>query len=283
MAANNLDNTKAEVFSTMVQKELLDSMTIAPLIEDVSEMAIEGVNVVSVPKLSSFTTAERAFGAAGVDNTPLTDSVDQIPLSQNPIVKWNYDAADAMQSSINYQLKAAERAASAHVRNSNSKLIAGMIAASNFSAGLAGGDITEDAILAMRAHLLKNEGDINLMTLLIPVDQETAMLKIPNFIRSDYRGLGAPIVTGQIGTVYGVKVVITNSSALPSDQAIMVEKTGYAYAVQRQAKYAEQPNLDYGTDGVKAVVDTTWGHGPLQVEEGLVPVAGQSALIATMK
>jgi len=283
MAANNLAQTKAELFSSLVQKELLDAISLAPLVEDLSSMAVKGVNVVSVPKLTSFTVSERGFGDAGADNAPLVDSVDQIPLSQNPIVKWNYDAADAMQSSINYQIKAAERAATAHIRNSNSKLIVGMIAASNFSAGLVGADITEDAILAMRSHILKNEGDLSKTALIVPVDQEEAMLKIPNFIRNDYRGLGTPIVDGQIGTVYGVKVVITNATSMPVDEAIMVEMSGYGYAVQREAKYGEQPNLDYGTEGVKAVVDTTWGHGPLQVNEGYAAAASKSALIATMK
>lgn len=283
MAANNLANTKAEIFSALVQKEITDSISLAPLIEDLSELAVKGVNIVSVPKLSSFTVSERAFGAAGADNAPLTDEVDQILLNQNPLVKWNFDAADAMQSSIAFQMKAAERASSAHLRNSNAKIIAGMISVAGLSVNAAvPADITEDDFLEMRKYILDNEGDLAQTTCIIGTDMEKVMLQIPNFIRADYKGQGAPIVTGTLGTLYGVNVFVTTDKTFPTQQAIMVEKSGYGYAVQRAAKYAEQPNLDYGTDGVKAVVDMTWGHGGLQLGEGTA-ASGKSALVAKLR
>ena len=82
MAANNLTNTKAELISSLVQRELINSAILVPFMEDLSSMAMKGYNSISIPKLSNFTVADRAFGAAGADNAALTDSKDTIDLDE---------------------------------------------------------------------------------------------------------------------------------------------------------------------------------------------------------
>jgi len=271
MAAQNLTATKGELISSFVQKELLDSMALAPFCEDLSSMAIKGYDTVKVPKLSSFTVQDRAFGATASDNAPLTDSVDTIALNQNKICKWNFDAADAMQSSTDFQVKSAERAATAHGREMNKQIIAMWKAAAGLSvnAGVSA-DITIAAILDMREFIIVNEGDLNNTVLVIAPDQEKVMLKLPEFSRYDYNGqTNNPLVNGVIGRVYGVNVVVSNEGTFGTQQAYMVEKSGSAIAIQRAAKYGEQPNIDYGVDGVKAAIDMTFGMGPLQATAGV--------------
>lgn len=265
MTANNLVNTKAELISSLVQGELINSAPLTNYMRDLSSLATKGFSSISVPKLSSFTVNDRAMGAEGVDNAPLTDDKDTIALDKNKIVKWNYDAADAMQSSINYQTESATRAGTAHGRDINSQIaalwatIAGLDLAST-------ADITAGNILDMIEYLELNDADMSLTTLVIGPGQKKAMLLLPEFSRYEYRGNGpAPVVNGVIGEAYGVPVAVNN--AIPVGQAFMVNEEGSAIAIQRQAKYGEQPNLDYGTDGVKAVVDITYGIGGLQLGE----------------
>lgn len=279
MAANNLTNTKAELISSLVQRELTNSAILIPFMEDLSSMAMKGFNSISIPKLSSFTVADRAFGAAGADNAALTDAKDTINLDQNKIVKWNYDAADAMQSSIDYQTKAAERASSAHGRSIN----AAIVALWDTIAGLdlaSVADVTAADILAMRKNMLDNNADMAKVSIVISTDQEAVMLGLPEFSQYQYRGDGAaPVTTGVIGRVYGIPVYV--NTAVPAGQVFMVEQTGSAIAFQRGAKYAEESNLDYGTDGKKAVVDTTYGLGGLQIAEGTA-AAGKSPFICKL-
>lgn len=284
MAAQNATATKAELISGLVQKELLDSVSLAGLVTDLSHMAMDGYESVSVPKMSSFTVQDRGFGATAADNAPLTDDKDVIALDKNKIVKWNYDAADAKQSAINWQIESAKRAATAHGREVNKLLLAEFNAVAGLSVNAAvPADITASAILDMREFIMKNEGDLAMTTLVIAPDQEKVMLTLPEFSRYDYNGQSnSPLINGVIGRVYGINVVVSNDSTFPSQQGYMVEKSSMAIAIQRAAKYGEQPNIDYGVDGVKAAVDMTFGLGALQKGENGVAV-GETPLLAKLR
>jgi len=281
MSANNLTETKSELIGSLVQRELINAASLTPFLEDLSSLAVKGVSSISIPKLSSFTVQDRGFGSTATDNTPLTDSKDTINLSNNKIVKWGYDAADAMQSSIDYQIKAAERASSAHGRNINSEIVSlwEAVAGLNINGGTPA-DITAENILTFRKFLMDNGADMSLVNFIVGTDSEKVLLGLPEFSRYDVRGGGAaPIVNGTIGSVYGIPVIVNTS--IKDGQAFMVEKSGSAIAIQRAAKYGEQSDLDYGTDGKKAVVDMTYGLGGLQLGEAGV-ASTESPLICKL-
>tara|TARA_R110001632_G_scaffold52197_4_gene129717 strand:+ start:3969 stop:4826 length:858 start_codon:yes stop_codon:yes gene_type:complete len=265
MAANNAVATKAELISGMVQKELTESASLLGLITDLSPLATKGYDSISIPKMSQFTTQDRAFGQKAVENAPLVDSKDTLPLDKNKIVIWGYDDADAMQSSINWQIESAKRASTAHGRTINGDVVAGLIAGTGLNLASVV-DITSDNILDMRKFLIQNFADMTNAVFLVAADQEKAMLLLPEFSRYDYNGKGA-FIDGIIGHVYGVPVVI--NQYVPAGQAIMFEKSGFAFAFQKAPKYGEQPELDYGTDGKKAVVDCLYGVAPMQTGEGV--------------
>lgn len=285
MAAQNLANTKAEIFGSIVQKELKENAPLLGIVSDFSNLAGKGVSSISIPKMTSFTVQSRAFGAAASENGALVDSVDTILLDQNKIVLWGYDEHDAMQSSINYQMVAAERAATAHARDVNSAIVTGLAAVAGHSEG-ALADISVDNILNMRQFLFQNFADMNNVALVIAADQEKAMLKLPEFSRYDYRGGVAPIVSGTIGSVYGIPVIL--SQAVPLGEAFMCEKNGFAISFQMSPKYAENTALKYGTGGKEAAVDQLYGVGGLQLGEGLLidnttaMTAGKSPLVAKL-
>lgn len=280
MAANNLVNTKQDLISAFVQKELKENASLLPLISDLSSLAIKGAKSVSVPKLSSFTVNDRAFGVAGTESAPLIDAVDTINLDKNKYIKVGYDAADAIQSTIDYQMLIMQKQASAHGRQINIDIVTTL-------ANIAGldlasvADITVDDILDMREYMFKSFADMTKVYLLIAADQEKAMLKLPEFSRYDYRGNGtAPVVNGMIGTVYGVPVVVNQT--VPAGQAFMFEANGIALAFQRTPAVAEESDLDYGTQGKKIVADCLYGVGGLQLGENGA-AAGKSPLVAKLK
>lgn len=277
MAAQNLVNTKADIIAALVQRELLERASLTPFMTDLSSLAVKGAKSIEVPKLSSFTVQDRAFGAAASENAALTDSTDIINLDKNKIVLFGYDAADEMQSSIDYMAAAIQRASAAHGRQINSDVLTSWTATAGLSVnGVTPADITVDAILDMREFLISNFADMTKSYLVIAADQEKAMLKLPEFSRYDYRGVaGSPVVNGMIGSVYGVPVVINQQVA--AQQAFMVNTEGSAYAFQRQPAVAEETDLTYGTSGRKVAVDVLYGVGGLQL------VAGSSELIAKLK
>lgn len=282
MAAQNLTNTKQDLIAEFVQRELLESASLLSCLSNLSGLAVKGSKSISIPKLSSFTVQDRAFGAAASENTALTDTVDVINLDKNKIVLFGYDAADEVQSTINYMAEAIKRAAAAHGRQVNADILAAWTSVAGLSVnGGIPADITIDAILNMREFLISNFADMTKAKLVIGADQEKAMLKLPEFSRYDYRGNGAsPIVNGMIGSVYGVPVIINQQ--VGSQQAFMVEESGSGFAFQRSPAVGEESALEYGVMGKKVAVDQLYGVGGLQLGEGSA-AAGKSPLIAKLK
>lgn len=282
MAAQVLTNTKQALIAALVQKELKEKASLLPFLSDLSSLAIKGAKSISIPKLSSFTVQNRSFGAAASENAALTDSVDTINLDKNKIVLFGYDSHDAQQSTIDYMIQAVGRASAAHGRQVNSDILAAWNSVASLSVnGAVAADIDIDAILDMREHMLKSFVDMSTVALVLSADQEKAMLKLPEFSRYDYRGVGpSPIINGTIGSVYGMPVIINQQ--VGAQQAYMVAKEGSAIAFQMAPAVAEQPEVSYGTGGMKVAVDQLYGVGGLQLGENGA-ASGKSPLIAKLK
>ena len=281
MAAQNLVNTKQDLIAALVQRELKESASLLSCLGDYSNLAVKGAKRVSIPQYSSFTVQDRAFGAAASENSPLTDSVDDIDLDKNKIVLFGYDAADAIQSTTDYLATAIQRASSAHGRQINDDIITEWEAVADLSVnGGTPADITVDDILDMREKLISNFANMSTVKMVIAADQEKAMLKLPEFSRYDYRGNGAsPIINGMIGSVYGVPVILNQQ--LKAQQAFMVAPEGSGFAFQRSPAVGQDDDLRYGTMGKQVAVDCLYGLGGLQIAAGDA-AAGKTSLIAKL-
>lgn len=270
--------TKAEIVSTMVQKELSFKATLLSRVLDVSMFAVKGAKTISFPKFTNqFAVQKRASANPGTKQK-LQFDLDTLALSEDAYIQWLIDSSDAIQSSVDVQQAYISRVAGAHGRGIDLDIIAALIASAGLDLG-ADTVITEDHILSMRKYLLDSFCETSNMTLLVSTTQEKAMLKIPNFVlASSYGGAGA-IASGVIGKVYGVEVMV--HGGLAAGDAIMFDKEAVAVGFQKGAKYAEQPDIDYGTDALKCAVDQLYGIKALQT--GLNGAAtDKSPLIAKM-
>jgi len=281
MAANVLTAAKQDLIGALVQRELLESASLINLCTDYSNLAVKGSKSVSIPKLSSFTVGDRAFGAQGTESAALTVGVDTINLDKNKYLLFGYDSADSMQATIEYKMMAIQRAAAAHGRQINSDIITEIEAVAGLSVNAAvPADITIDDILDMREFLIENFANMASAKFVIAADQEKVLLGLPEFSRYDYRGNGpSPIVNGAIGSVYGVPVVINQQ--LKAQQAFMVAPEGMGFAFQRAPAVGEDTDLRYGVSGMQVAVDCTYGLNGLQVGEGTA-AAGKSPLVAIL-
>ena len=281
MAANVLTLAKQDLIGALVQRELLESASLINLCTDYSSLAVKGSKSVSIPKLTSFTVGDRAFGAQGTESAALAVDVDTINLDKNKYLLFGYDSADSMQSTIEYKMMAIQRAASAHGRQINSDIITEIEAVAGLSVNAAvPANITASDILDMREFLIENFANMASAKFVIAADQEKVLLGLPEFSRYDYRGNGpSPLVNGAIGSVYGVPVVINQQ--LKAQQAFMVAPEGMGFAFQRAPAVGEDTDLRYGVDGVQVAVDCTYGLNGLQIGEGTA-AAGKSPLVAIL-
>jgi len=282
MAAQDLINTKQDVISAIVQRELTESASLIQNCRDLSSLAVKGVKQIELPKLSQFTVQDRAFGAAASENAALTDSTDVVALDKNKIVLFGYDAKSDVQSTVAYLTEAIRRASTAHGRQINDDILAewDTVAGLNLNGG-APADITVDDILDMREFLMVNFADMGGAKLVIAADQEKAILKLDEFRRFDYRGDGtAPVVNGVIGSVYGIPVQLNQQ--IGAQQAYMVHAEGCGFAFQSAPSVAQDDDLTYGTGGKQVAVDVLYGIGGLQLGEGTA-AASTSPFIAKLK
>jgi hypothetical protein len=267
--------TKQEVIAAIVQKELKFAAKLAGYVTDVSQFAQKGMNQVSFPKLTSFTVQKRATGVAG-DIQALTATKDTLALDQRAYVSWLVDANDAIQSTLDWDLESARRAAAAHGRQVDLDLIVALQAAAGLDVGAA--PITRDFILNGRAFIKKNDGDLNQVVLVVSPEQEKEMHKISEFSQAQIYG-NAVIPSGVIGSVYGMPVITHNG--LADGEALMFEKSGCALAFQKAPAMDEQKAIAYGTGSKLVVLDQLYGIRALQLgEKGLLGT--QSPLIVKM-
>jgi len=264
--------TKQDLIAAIVQKELQFKAKLLSYVTDVSQFCVPGAKSIAFPKLTSFTVIDRASAAAG-DASVLTASTDVLDLEWNAYVAWIIDSSDEIQSAIPAQLEFARRAASAHGRFVDEKIIAELETVG--VATTTAGDISRDIVLEMRKALLKRNADLDQAALVISPDQEEFMLKVAQFTEAQIYG-SSNVPSGMIGSVYGVPVVVHNG--LGVQQYFMFEKNGLAVGFQKAPAMSEQMANEYGTAAKRVAMDQLFGVQGLEIAQAGVG-AGLSALV----
>lgn len=263
--------TKQDLVAALVQKELKFATKFLPYVSDVSAYAIKGAKTISFPRLTSFTVIDRASGVQG-DASQLTAAVDTLALDYNAYVAWIIDSMDSIQSNINAELEFASRAARAHARYVDEKIVSQL--ESEAEATATAGDLTRDIVLEMQEKLLEQNADPNMLALSISPAQRSVVLKISEFTQAQVYG-NAVIPSGQIGDLYGVPVFVSN--ALGAQQYFMFEKSGVAIGFQAGPSMSEQMANEFGSQSKRVAMDQLFGVKLLQIGvEGAA--VGKSAL-----
>jgi N4-gp56 family major capsid protein len=264
--------TKNDLITSLVQKELKFRAKLLASVTDLSSYAGKGMKSISFPKLSSFTVENRASAVPGTIQA-LSATTDKLDLNLNAYVSWLIDSSDEIQSSMDVQIENALRAASAHGRYVDEQIIAVLEAGAGLDVGTA--PLTADLILDAREQLLKSFADPAACVMLIGPDQEKAMLKIAEFVRADYYG-SSNIPSGQIGTVYGMPVMV--HQGVGAGKGYWYSKDAVGIAFQKAPSMAEQSEIAYGTNAKRVAIDQLFGVKALQTGE-LGAASGKSPLI----
>lgn len=267
-----LATTKQDLVAAMVQRELAAQAKLMRTVTDVSTFAVKGAKSISFPKLTSFTITNRASGAQG-DASQLTAAVDKLDLDQNAYCAWIIDSFDLAQTTIEAELAFAQRAASAHGRYVDSRIVATLEAAGVATATV--GAITRDIVLEMREALLTRNANLNALKLVLGVDSESDMLKISQFTEAQIYG-SSNVPAGVIGSVYGVEVIVSN--LVGANTYYMYESEGIAIGFQRSPQMSEQSANEFGTGAKRVAMDQLFGTKGLQLGVNGVGAA-ESALI----
>jgi hypothetical protein len=264
--ANEIDDTslsatKMELISEIAQRALISNSALLASARDVSAFAGKGMSQISFPKNTSlFAVEKRATGVAGV-NQDLVFGKDTMDLDQRAHIQWVVDSDDEIESRLDVQAELIERASKEHARQIDVDLIAEMEAGA-IATTTAGAAITQDIVLEMRKVLLTNKADANMLWLAVNPANESNLLKIDPFVSAEKYGSSA-IPSGVLGTLYGVKVVMTPE--LDDDEYFMYASEGLAIGFQRQPMFDEAPKPEFGPGAKLQVLAQKYGVQALQL------------------
>lgn len=269
-----LQATKAEIVSSLVQRELISASVLAPTVNDVSMFAIKGAETLSFPRAGSFTAENRASGAAASQQA-LTFGKDTMTLGHRATVSWLIDSMDALESVVDVEAEYIKRAAAAHGLYLDTAILAELATVAVETTTVATA-ITDAIILEMRKLLLQRKAQRNNLVLVLGAAQEATMLAINKFVTADNIGNGNAISSGVMGTIYGVPVVI--STELADTDWFMYEKSAIALGFQRGPMLDERKAPEYGAGSVLKVLDQKFGVKGTQIAQQGV-ASGKSALV----
>lgn len=268
-------NTKQDLIASLVQRELKFRAKLPQQFTDVSIFAVEGSKSISFPKLTSFTVQDRSEGQAG-DAQTLTSTLDQLDLNINAYVAWIVDAMTKKQANIDVELEFARRAASAHARYVDEKIIAVMRSgAYSFQNVGADSDVSYANILDMFEKYMSNDGLQEEGAWYMSVAQHTNAMNLTELKQLDT--FGEPVVrNGVIQQLMGMPVIIHNG--LADKELFLAGKESIAYGFQSAPAMDEQKANEYGVGSMRVAVDQLFGVKALQTGEKSA-AAGKSPLI----
>ena len=270
-----IGGTKQALIASLVQKELAFRAKLTPFFTDLSTLAVPGALSIAVPKLSSFSVVDRAEGVYG-DASQLTSSNDVLSLDKNAYVSWIIDSMTAVQSNIPAQLEFARRAAASQARYVDEQIISEIRSVSHAFINVGtDADVSYANILTMIKELEENDAAMEDCVWLVSPQQKQAVFALAEF-KNQYQFGQATLPSGVIGTIMGCPVVLHNG--LAGKEMFLAEKSGLAYAFQKNASYGEQAEIGYGVGAMKAAIDQLFGVKGMQLgQKGAA--SGKSPLI----
>lgn len=250
-----MTGTVGEKISAMAQAVLREEAVLASLFRDVSEFAVKGVDKISFPAVGKFTVSNRAHGATVERQAPAV-TVDSLDLDQLATIKYGIDGASAIQSTLNWKVECAKLAAEDHVEYFESKIL-DAIEAAGTETDTSSAEFTPEIAVEMRKKYLNNKGKIKNAVWIISTESEADILANPEVYKADT--YGAPLIQdGNLKSLYGIPVVVR---ILAAGKYYLVSKDAVVFGFQMAPAYAEQPDLNYGTQGVLCVMDQLFGCG----------------------
>ena len=232
--------TSIDVGSAILQIELTQNSVLLNTVSDYTSWVLPGANTVKVPRAGSFTAGDKVENTAS-EFQSLTFATDDIELSiHKHIVAEIEDLAQA-QSAVDVEGEYIRRMAAGMVRAIESSVAGVLVKAANEIqlSGTSNLLITKADILGARKLLDDANCPSNDRFLACPPEQEKAMLLIDSFVDASQYGSNRPVMNGELGEIFGMKVIKSTSFASDTE-AVVYHRSHVAFARQIAPKFEKQ-------------------------------------------
>ncbi|MCK5605125.1 hypothetical protein KAR91_24760 [Candidatus Pacearchaeota archaeon] len=244
--------TEDTLINSIVQSELLNKAKLRATIRDESSKAGKGIKQIDLPKFTtSFSgpTTQNADPQVMVDFQSPVFGVDSLLLDQWKNLAYQVSDRVSVQSKVALEAELAKSAGAAMGNWVDDQIIVELKLASaagpdhlldinGADATNLGTAITLGAITKSRMLLNKQNADMDNRYLVISPDQEKVIIDLDNFTHADKYGSREALLNGEVGRIYGFRVIVHN--ALGVNEALAYQKDCCAMAVQKEVKYESQ-------------------------------------------
>lgn len=271
------DAMKQTIVANMLQRQLIAKSVLAGTIRNVSEFAVDGVDEIEFPRTNNFSVVKKTSGTA-VEAAALTYGTDKLLLDQHAVIQWLLEKKANKQSAINLEAANLLNATLAHAKgvdvDIHAALIAGVsasgpdhiIAFANASS-LGRADIVE----GMKLLDLQEMPDENRFLAVNPTEH-AALLNITDFVDVSKYGSTAPVMNGELGQLFGMKVL--KSTVVTAGRPIIYQAEACVLGFQLQPTFASQPDL--ANLATRYSVDQLYGVKVMQSGKGIVRLGAAS-------
>lgn len=248
-SANSTAATEREIILSIVQDELLRAAKLRPTVTEYP--AEPGAKQVEVPKFTASFDGPQAQNTDGSTTTDFQDvafGTDAILLDDHVNLPYRITDRASVQSAVNVEAEAARSAGKQMGIYMDDQIIARLrqasTAAPDHARGLDGGATAGAGTFSLSsistARQLLNEQNLDMgdRWLLIPPAQEKTLIDLDNFSNADKYGSREALLDGEIGRIYGFRVMVHTGVA--DNEAFAYHKEAVGIAVQQEIQFETQ-------------------------------------------
>jgi N4-gp56 family major capsid protein len=239
--------TGQAIVAAMVQKQLIAKAKLMFTVQDESARAGKGATSVSFPRTGALDPVAKAENTAS-ESIALTYAVDTLTLNQHFHTFVRLEDKAEVQSVLNIESDILERAGSGMAKKMDSYIYDTLVAGASSSNPDhiidqfgSSGTLTLAKILTARKLLDDQDVPDDDRFLVINPEQESELLALSAFIDASQYGARTALLNGEIGMVYGFKVIKTTVCA--ANVALYYHRSACAFARQVEPKWEQDRNL----------------------------------------
>lgn len=227
-------NFIAPVYSKNVLMHVMSNLVVASAVNTEYRSDLRFGNMVYIPVMSEVTTAEVT---PGTESTAINAVGTPVSITVN---KWRVAAIEEsemmnIEDHVGYLEKAAQSCGYAIAKDVDTALGALFSTLGGSSVyGADGQTLTDDIVLALMEYLDAGDVPQDDRCLIADPSSKGDLLRIDKFVRNDY--VRQPVVaTGQFGTIYNMKVLITNNltATTTGNYGAMLHKDALGLVLQK--------------------------------------------------
>jgi hypothetical protein len=232
--------------SNLVQTFLIQNSVMLPTVTNYSSLAVPGAKSIALPRSGGFTVGSKSENTA-VESQIITFAADTLNLTDHRVIQFLIEDIAEKQAVPAIVQDAIMKASKALALDADNKVIAQLELASSSDPDhqivfidTSGDVVAKGDVLNARKLLIDQNINPRECYLAVGSEKEKELLALADFIQAERYGSSTPIQLGEIGMIYGMKVIVHTSI---TDYMLAWHPSAVGFAFQQGVRFQSEKNL----------------------------------------